>query len=177
MLVGRNNRQNDELTHRVARPTDVWMHARGVPGAHVLLRRPNDEKGDAPAADLQFAADLAAWFSKVHTACSTYVPMLLWRPVADMLKFSGDLMRETSVAYGVFLLQARLDSKVPVITAAPKDLKRPKVCTKQIESERIDLLNIAVMASRLYAGRRARSSHCQQRDRGCRLPGQERSGG
>ncbi len=52
----------------MARPTDVWLHARGVPGAHVLLRRPNDEPGDVPAADLQFAANLAAWFSKVQTA-------------------------------------------------------------------------------------------------------------
>ena len=71
VLVGRNNRQNDELTHKVARPTDVWLHARGVPGAHVLLRRPNDEPGDVPAADLQFAADLAAWFCKVQpVVCS-----------------------------------------------------------------------------------------------------------
>jgi len=32
ILAGRNNRQNDELTHSVAKPADVWMHARGVPG-------------------------------------------------------------------------------------------------------------------------------------------------
>ena len=38
VLVGRNNKQNDELTTRVAKAGDVWMHARGCPGAHVLLR-------------------------------------------------------------------------------------------------------------------------------------------
>ena len=38
VLVGRNNKQNDELTNRVAKAGDVWMHARGFPGAHVLLR-------------------------------------------------------------------------------------------------------------------------------------------
>ena len=38
VLVGRNNKQNDELTNRVAKAGDVWMHARGCPGAHVLLR-------------------------------------------------------------------------------------------------------------------------------------------
>ena len=38
VLVGRNNKQNDELTNRVAKAADVWMHARGCPGAHVLLR-------------------------------------------------------------------------------------------------------------------------------------------
>lgn len=38
VLVGRNNKQNDELTNKVAKARDVWMHARGCPGAHVLLR-------------------------------------------------------------------------------------------------------------------------------------------
>lgn len=38
VLVGRNNKQNDELTNKVAKTGDVWMHARGCPGAHVLLR-------------------------------------------------------------------------------------------------------------------------------------------
>lgn len=38
VLVGRNNRQNDELSIKVAREQDVWMHARHVPGAHVVLR-------------------------------------------------------------------------------------------------------------------------------------------
>lgn len=38
VLVGRNNRQNDELSTKVAAPNDVWMHARLVPGAHVVLR-------------------------------------------------------------------------------------------------------------------------------------------
>lgn len=62
VLVGRNSRQNDELTMRKAQPSDVWMHARGVPGAHVLLRVP---AGRTPADnDVQFAADVAAFFSK-----------------------------------------------------------------------------------------------------------------
>ncbi len=68
VLVGRNNRSNDELTHKVARPTDVWMHARGVAGAHVLLRVPNDAPDAASSPDLQFAADLAAFFCKVRSA-------------------------------------------------------------------------------------------------------------
>lgn len=32
ILVGRSNRQNDELTHSIAKPADTWLHARGVPG-------------------------------------------------------------------------------------------------------------------------------------------------
>ena len=38
VLVGRNNKQIDELSNRVAKVGDVWMHARGCPGAHLLLR-------------------------------------------------------------------------------------------------------------------------------------------
>ena len=66
VLVGHNNKQNDVLTHSIARPTDIWMHARGVAGAHVLLRISNDRKEKVPDEDLQCAADLAAWFSKVR---------------------------------------------------------------------------------------------------------------
>lgn len=36
ILVGRNNRQNDELTHSVAKPADIWLHARGVPGENAV---------------------------------------------------------------------------------------------------------------------------------------------
>jgi hypothetical protein len=35
VLVGRNSRQNDTLTHRVATQYDLWFHAQGVPGSHV----------------------------------------------------------------------------------------------------------------------------------------------
>jgi predicted ribosome quality control (RQC) complex YloA/Tae2 family protein len=63
ILIGRNSRQNDELTMRLAKSGDVWMHARGVPGAHLLLRL--QDKKEAPSdEDIQYAADLAIWFSK-----------------------------------------------------------------------------------------------------------------
>jgi len=35
VLVGRNNRQNDVLTNRVATDYDLWFHARNIPGSHV----------------------------------------------------------------------------------------------------------------------------------------------
>ncbi len=38
VLVGRNNKQNDELSLRAARPDDLWLHLRGRPGSHTLLR-------------------------------------------------------------------------------------------------------------------------------------------
>lgn len=41
VLVGRNNIQNDELTHKVANDSDLWFHARGWPGSHTVLRIPS----------------------------------------------------------------------------------------------------------------------------------------
>jgi hypothetical protein len=63
VLVGRNARENHHLTFRVARPEDVWLHARDVPGSHVVLR---DDQGRAGADDLREAAEVAAFFSEAR---------------------------------------------------------------------------------------------------------------
>ena len=66
VLVGRNRRDNEAICFALSKPTDIWMHARGCPGAHVLLcnRRGSPEVTDD---DLQFAADLAAFYSDART--------------------------------------------------------------------------------------------------------------
>jgi hypothetical protein len=63
LLVGRSARENQHLTFRVARPEDLWLHARDVPGAHVILR---DAEGRAGAGDLREAAEVAAFFSEAR---------------------------------------------------------------------------------------------------------------
>lgn len=63
ILVGRGARENDELTLRVARGNDVWLHARGVQGAHVLLPGAGDSPDPAALGD---AALLAAHFSSAR---------------------------------------------------------------------------------------------------------------
>ena len=63
ILVGRNARENQHLTFRVARPEDLWFHARDVPGSHVILR---DNEGRAGADDLREAAEVAAFFSEAR---------------------------------------------------------------------------------------------------------------
>ncbi|MFQ5601203.1 MAG: NFACT RNA binding domain-containing protein [Candidatus Krumholzibacteriia bacterium] len=65
--VGRSNEENDELTHRFARPNDVWLHACGVPGSHVVLRVQN-RSGNPPRDILEAAAAIAARFSKAKHA-------------------------------------------------------------------------------------------------------------
>lgn len=64
VLVGRNNRQNDQLTFRTAGDYDLWFHTQEIPGSHVLLRL---MPGTVPEAiDLQCAANLAAYYSRAR---------------------------------------------------------------------------------------------------------------
>jgi predicted ribosome quality control (RQC) complex YloA/Tae2 family protein len=68
ILVGRNDRENDWLVTRVARRDDVWLHAKQIPGSHVLVRNP-ERKTQIPMPVLLHAARLAAYFSKArHSA-------------------------------------------------------------------------------------------------------------
>ncbi|WP_071516579.1 NFACT RNA binding domain-containing protein [Geitlerinema sp. PCC 9228] len=76
VLVGRNNRQNDILSFRTATEYDLWFHAQEIAGSHVLLRLPPGSV--ATEADLQFAADVAARFSRGKT--SDRVPVVYTKP-------------------------------------------------------------------------------------------------
>lgn len=61
VLVGRSNAQNDELTFKLARRTDMWLHVQKVHGSHVIVRC----EGEAlPARTLEQAASLAAFYSQ-----------------------------------------------------------------------------------------------------------------
>ena len=61
IYVGRNNRQNDELTFRMARKDDLWLHAHGVHGSHVIISC----GGTTPPDDtVTQAAQLAAYYSE-----------------------------------------------------------------------------------------------------------------
>ncbi len=65
VLVGRSNAQNDELTCKFARRTDLWLHTQRVHGSHVIIRC---EGEDVPLQTLQQAASLAAYYSQGRTA-------------------------------------------------------------------------------------------------------------
>jgi predicted ribosome quality control (RQC) complex YloA/Tae2 family protein len=62
VVIGRNARENDDVTFRVARSLDVWLHAQGVHGAHVVVRSGGRE---LPVETLRFAAELAAGHAEV----------------------------------------------------------------------------------------------------------------
>jgi predicted ribosome quality control (RQC) complex YloA/Tae2 family protein len=61
-LVGKNADGNDRLATRLARADDLWLHAEGLPGSHVLIRNPR--KIEIPLDILVKAASLAAFYSK-----------------------------------------------------------------------------------------------------------------
>jgi predicted ribosome quality control (RQC) complex YloA/Tae2 family protein len=63
IYVGRSATQNADVTFRIGRPDDVWLHVRDVPGAHVIVRSGGQ---DVPERTLQEAAGVAAYFSRMR---------------------------------------------------------------------------------------------------------------
>jgi len=61
VMAGRNNKENDFLTFKSAARTDIWFHAKGIPGSHVILYTGSAAPTDA---DIQGAARIAAFHSK-----------------------------------------------------------------------------------------------------------------
>ncbi len=75
VLVGKNNLQNDKLT-ATAQPNEVWLHAKGMPGSHVII------VGENPDEDtILFAARLAAAYSRGKTSGRVPVDYTLRRYV------------------------------------------------------------------------------------------------
>lgn len=68
IYVGKNNLQNDQLTMRTANKTDWWLHAKDIPGSHVIVR-----SDDPTEETLEEAAHLAAYYSKYQQSASVPV--------------------------------------------------------------------------------------------------------
>jgi predicted ribosome quality control (RQC) complex YloA/Tae2 family protein len=61
VVVGKNDRDNDQVTFRIARPRDIWLHAADYPGSHVLIRNP--DRIEVPYRAIVEAAEIAALYS------------------------------------------------------------------------------------------------------------------
>ena len=83
IYVGRNNRQNDELTFKLARKDDIWLHAQKVHGSHVIIScggvKPPDDT-------ITQAAQLAAYYSESTGGQNIPVDVT---PVKQVKKLSG----------------------------------------------------------------------------------------
>lgn len=82
IYVGKNNRQNDLLTMKMAKKEDLWLHPQNIPGSHVLIK--NREGKTIPREIIEKAALLAAYHSQARH--STQVPIdyterkNVWKP-------------------------------------------------------------------------------------------------
>lgn len=74
IYVGKNAAQNDRLTGD-ARPNETWLHAKDMPGSHVIIR----EEGEIPRQTLLEAAILAAWYSKGQNSSGVPIDYTLRR--------------------------------------------------------------------------------------------------
>jgi predicted ribosome quality control (RQC) complex YloA/Tae2 family protein len=81
MLVGKNSRQNEEATFHRASARDLWLHARGVPGAHVIIK---SDGRTVPEATEREAAALAAYYSRSRSAGSVPVDITEQRYVRHL---------------------------------------------------------------------------------------------
>ena len=61
VLVGKNNKQNDYLTTKLASPNDIWFHTKDIHGSHVILKNPSENISNDT---LIKCAKLAAYYSK-----------------------------------------------------------------------------------------------------------------
>lgn len=69
ILIGKNNKQNDVLTFKIAHKDDLWFHTKDIPGSHVILQ----SSGKIDSEQIAYAAALAAYFSKARN--SSKVPV------------------------------------------------------------------------------------------------------
>ncbi len=75
ILVGRNNRQNDQLTLKTAKAGDIWLHTQGIAGSHVIICTGGKQPGEQTLFE---AAQLAAYHSKGRSGSGVavdYVPV------------------------------------------------------------------------------------------------------
>ena len=70
ILVGRSNSQNDELTTKTARRTDIWLHTKNVHGSHVII---SCDGLEPPQRTIEEAASLAAYYSQAREGGKTAV--------------------------------------------------------------------------------------------------------
>ena len=74
--VGKNNKQNDYLTFKIAKKTEIWLHTKDIPGSHVVIH-----SNEPDETTLQEAAMLSAYYSKARDSASVPVDYTYVRQV------------------------------------------------------------------------------------------------
>ncbi len=107
ILIGKNSRQNEEVTFHQATANDIWLHARGVPGSHVIIKAAGRQ---VPRSTIEQAASLAAYYSQARGSTSVLVDYTLQKHIRHM-KGGGPGM----VVY----------ERERTVHAEPKDTRQP----------------------------------------------------
>jgi len=91
IMVGKNSKENDYLTFKIARPYDFWFHAQDVGGSHLVLRRENRNQHPSTQTLIQ-AAKLAAYFSQARASKKVLVTYTLAKHVRKPKKAKPGLV-------------------------------------------------------------------------------------
>ncbi len=81
MLIGKNSRQNEDVTFHQATSNDMWLHVRGIPGSHVIVKAAGRS---IPQSTVEQAASLAAYYSQARGSTSVAVDYTLQKHVKHM---------------------------------------------------------------------------------------------
>jgi predicted ribosome quality control (RQC) complex YloA/Tae2 family protein len=92
ILIGRSAEMNDILTTEIAKEDDIWLHASGVPGSHIVVRK--EEGEDVPSEVIHHAAELAAKNSKGSGKIR-----VIWTKAKYVTKDRKQKLGEVSVNY------------------------------------------------------------------------------
>lgn len=94
VLVGKNNIQNDTITHKMAKPFDWWFHAKDVPGSHVLFRAPSSDYSLSEK-EIRFCAELAGRFSRSGKSSTVPIDYTLAKYVKKIPGLQGSQVTYT----------------------------------------------------------------------------------
>jgi len=92
IIVGKNNLQNDYITHTLGKHYETWFHTKDIPGSHVLVRKaaPLNEE------EIRTAAMLAAYFSQARDSSSVPVDYTLLKHVKKIPGAKGSFVSYTN---------------------------------------------------------------------------------
>lgn len=108
ILVGKTAKDNDTVTFKVSKPDDLWLHARGTPGSHVIVRL--EKKQQVPPETLKDAATLALFYSDLRKSGKGEVIYTLRKNVRKPKGAKpGSVTVTQEKNLWVFVDQARLD--------------------------------------------------------------------
>ena len=108
ILVGKTAKDNDAVTFKVSRPDDLWLHARGTPGSHVVVKL--EKKQQVPPETLKDAATLALFYSDLRKSGKGEVIYTLRKNVRKPKGAKpGSVAVTQEKSLWIFVDQARLD--------------------------------------------------------------------